>query len=80
MKYLTAADGHVYAVPNCNTPSSMIAEVPFIRYDWRKSGSWGTSNLEELRGFGPFTFDDPVGNGVDDTIGTMNEFWEWFLS
>ena len=78
VKYLTAADGHVYAVPNCNTPSSMIAEVPFIRYDWLENLGLGVPRtFEELREvLVRFTFDDPDRNGVDDTIGTMaNEFW-----
>ena len=78
VKYLTAADGHVYAVPNCNNPASMIAEVPFIRYDWLENlGLEVPRTFEELREvLIRFTLDDPDRNGVDDTIGTMaNEFW-----
>jgi len=76
VKYLTRPDGHIYSIPNCNR--TIVAETPFIRYDWLKNlGLEVPKTYDELKKvLDQFTKNDPDKNGKNDTVGTMaNEFY-----
>ncbi len=79
VSYLTRDDGHTWAIPNCN--SNVVAETPYIRYDWLKNLNLQVpTTYDELAVvLEAFTNNDPDGNGKKDTVGTMSNEW-WGLS
>lgn len=76
VKIMTQANGNIYGVPCTNNSSTTTSQ--WIRMDWLEAvGIDPPTTLEELADvFEAFTYEDPDGNGRDDTLGTMmNEFW-----
>ena len=60
-------DGRVYSLPSIDNPQD---SGPQIREDWLANlGLSKPTNLDEFRAVSrAFTFDDPDGNGIDDTF------------
>lgn len=65
---LVTVDGHIYTIPNYNVPGKYSY---YVRQDWLENlGLKQPKTLEELREvLIAFTYNDPDGNGVDDTYG-----------
>ncbi|MCB6414370.1 extracellular solute-binding protein [Faecalimonas umbilicata] len=63
-------DGRLYGLPRIDSPYEQIP-VMFIRQDWLdRLGLEIPTTMEELKTVAhAFTYDDPDGNGVDDTYG-----------
>lgn len=63
-------DGKLYGLPRIDSPYEQIP-VMFIRQDWLdRLGLEIPSTMEELKAVAhAFTYDDPDGNGMDDTYG-----------
>lgn len=62
-------NGHIYGIPGYTTSTYSI--TPMIRVDWlEKLGLEMPTNYEELKQVAlAFTYDDPDGNGKNDTYG-----------
>lgn len=65
-------DGHIYGVPTYNGGGC----VTYLRADWlEKLGMDAPKNWDEFHAMlRAFTFDDPDGNGQDDTVGLTLPF------
>jgi putative aldouronate transport system substrate-binding protein len=76
VKMMTRADGNIYGVPCTNNTNLTTSQ--WIRMDWLDNlGLDVPTTMDEFVAvLRAFTFDDPDGNGKDDTKGTMmNEHW-----
>lgn len=65
-----AIDGRIYGLPKMGNPYDIV-KVMFIREDWLENLKLSApTTMEELTEVArAFTFDDPDGNGVNDTYG-----------
>ena len=64
-------DGNMMALPMMDTSAGEAVPMLWLRTDWmEKLGLKDPTNYEELRAImEAFTFNDPDGNGIDDTVG-----------
>lgn len=81
--YAASDDGGIYRIPG--DVAEPACETLWIRQDWLDNlGLEVPTTLDELEDvLYAFTFDDPDGNGVDDTYGLggdgydLRSFWPW---
>lgn len=76
VQLMTYPNGNIYGIPATNSSSRTTTQ--WIRMDWLDNLGLEvpTTQDELLDVLRAFTYDDPDGNGKDDTLGTMmNEHW-----